>query len=481
MQNSLLITIEKLMSEFQANIISHFRLCITIEICRDDFLLSSKSFCNLSTNEYICRMLFAHIFTTLNRPMRRRACAWLFLPSRRWQRQTGPSQEKLKQSLIHYLFWEKKEDERNKMKEQSVLSIAHRSSSISLFYNARSALYHGIRALGIGWWDEIILQAYTCVSVPNAIIATGARPMYCDIDPDTLNIDPTKIIPLITPRTKAILIQHTFGISADIKAIQKICTDHNLILIEDVCHALGAEYQWQKLGTFGDIAIFSFGRDKIVSSVNGGALLINLNARHCEEQSNPWYFTSFKMTQLPKKTIIQNLLYIILWQLCKISYRFWIGKFLYYLSGTYHLFPTIVTSDEKACRYTDFDYMMPHCLADIAYRELKRIDEYNAIRTRNTQLYQHLLPEKNIKGWLLRCLMLSNDIVWLAQTLKSKGILLWDRYQQVIAPRGTDYAQAGYIAWSCPIAESLASQSINLPNHPEIREQDVSTIVSALG
>ena len=139
---------------------------------------------------------------------------------------------------------------------------------IFFHYNARSALYHGIRALGIGSWDEIILQAYTCVSVPNAIIATGAKPIYCDIDPDTLNIDPHKIIQLITPKTKAILIQHTFWISADIQSIQTICTDHHLMLIEDVCHALWWTYQWQKLGTFWDIAIFSFGRDKIISSVN---------------------------------------------------------------------------------------------------------------------------------------------------------------------------------------------------------------------
>lgn len=466
------------------------------------FFCVKNRFAISMTNEYICRMLFAHIFTTLNRPMRRRACAWLFLPSRRWQRQTWSAQAALKKSLIDYLFWEERKDGGWKIGG----NWAPTDYTITLHYNARSALYHGIRALGIGSWDEIILQAYTCVSVPNAIIATGAKPIYCDIDPDTLNIDPHKIIQLITPKTKAILIQHTFWISADIQSIQTICTDHNLMLIEDVCHALWWTYQWQKLGTFWDIAIFSFGRDKIISSVNGWALLINstspsfpllserdshktsIEKRDSIEWNNIGGETSLKgeggvagWGNIEVSLIIQNLLYIILWQLYKITYRFWIGKFLYYLSGKYHLFPTIVTSDEKACHYTDFDYTMPNCLADIAYRELKRIDEYNAIRKRNTQLYQHLLPEKKIRGWLLRCLMLSDDIVWLSQILKSKGILLWDRYQQVIAPKGTDYKQALYTIWSCPIAESLASQSINLPNHPEIREQDVSTIVSALG
>jgi len=87
-------------------------------------------------------------------------------------------------------------------------------------------------------------------------------------------MDPTKIEALITDQTKAIMIQHTLGIPADIDAIRDICQRHHLLFIEDCAHALGASYKGQKCGTFGDMAIFSFGRDKIISSVNGGALLI---------------------------------------------------------------------------------------------------------------------------------------------------------------------------------------------------------------
>lgn len=115
----------------------------------------------------------------------------------------------------------------------------------------------------------MILQAYTCVSVSNAIIATGAKPIYVDIDAQTLNINPQLIEKHITQKTKAIIVQHTFGIPADIHAIQSIVKKHQLFFIEDCAHALGAQYKEKMVGSFGDIAVYSFGRDKVISSVNG--------------------------------------------------------------------------------------------------------------------------------------------------------------------------------------------------------------------
>lgn len=442
--------------------------------------------------------------------MRRRACAWLLFPTRRSQRQTWPSQDKLKTSLIHYLF-------KNQNKVQN--NFQPSTFNLHLFYNARSALYHGIQALGIGTKDEIILQAYTCVSVSNAIIATGATPIYCDIDPETLNIDPKKIQKLITPQTKAILIQHTFGIPADIEAIKKICSDNNLALIEDCCHALGGDINGQKLGTFWDIAIFSFGRDKVISSVNGGALLTNttspsfplLSKRDDHKRLATIRGANIGGEVLPrremsrsdsvvaegnrekeghearwgsigKKVIIQNLLYIILWQLCKISYSIGIGKFLYYLAGKYHLFPTIVTKAEKECHYTDFNFSMPNCLADIALYELNRIDEYNKIRRRNSQLYTSLLfpSQQDKKDGILRYLYLTPHPKKLSALMKKNGVMIGDWYQQVIAPKETNNKKACYKTWSCPIAESIASQSVNLPNHAEITEYDVRKVVEII-
>lgn len=414
------------------------------------------------------------MFSTLNRSMRRRGMAFVFLPWKRSQRQIGPYHEKLKSSLLSYLYsplWE----ERGKGWGQ-----------IELFYNARSALYHGLIQLGIGASDEVILQAYTCISVPNAIIATGAKPIYCDIDPGTLNIDPNKIEALITSKTKAILIQHTLGIPADINTIRDICQKHHLLLIEDCAHALGATYQGQKCGTFGDMAIFSFGRDKVISSVNGGALLIK------QERLKDWETKKFKIQNPKSKVIAQNLAYIILAPLCASTYHLGIGKLLYYLCGRLHLFPIIVTKSEKKCDFHDFSYHLPNALAAIAYHELQHIDTYNHIRYHHAQAYKKALSDKVIapiahdgtQPIMLRTVICVSEPKKIIDAMKKKWIILGDWYQQAIAPKDADALSALYTQESCPQAEKIASQTVNLPCHPSVswtqREYITNTISQQL-
>ncbi|MDE2591205.1 MAG: aminotransferase class I/II-fold pyridoxal phosphate-dependent enzyme, partial [Patescibacteria group bacterium] len=142
------------------------------------------------------------------------------------------------------------------------------SSAIG-FSNGRSALYATLSALGVEKGDEVILQAFTCVVVPDAILALGAKPVYADITKN-LTIDAKDIEKKITKRTKVILVQHTFGIPTDMEAVCSLAKAHNLYVVEDVAHTLGEEFKKKKLGTFGNASIFSFGRDKAFSSVFGG-------------------------------------------------------------------------------------------------------------------------------------------------------------------------------------------------------------------
>jgi dTDP-4-amino-4,6-dideoxygalactose transaminase len=123
---------------------------------------------------------------------------------------------------------------------------------------------------------------------------------------------------------------------------------------------------------------------------------------------------------------------------------------------------------------------MPNCLADIAFHELMRIDEYNQRREENSHLYEKLLNNKAIKSWLLRYLYLVSNPKELSNYMKSHWVIIGDRYQQVIAPKGTDYTKTLYTDWSCPIAESIASQSINLPNHIQIYTKDIKKIVELI-
>ncbi len=142
--------------------------------------------------------------------------------------------------------------------------------NISLFWKGRVALYAILKTLDIKQKDEIIIPAFTCVVAVNPIIYLGVRPVYVDIDPKTFNIDPNKIEKKITPKTKAILAQNTFGLSADLDAIFEIAKKHNLFVIEDCAHGFGGTYKGKKNGTVADAAFFSTQWNKPFSTGIGG-------------------------------------------------------------------------------------------------------------------------------------------------------------------------------------------------------------------
>jgi dTDP-4-amino-4,6-dideoxygalactose transaminase len=123
--------------------------------------------------------------------------------------------------------------------------------------------------------DEVILPSFTFVSTANAIALRGARPIFCDIRPDTLNIDERLIEGLITRRTKAIYVVHYAGVGCEMDAILDIAGRHGLVVIEDNAHGLFGAYAGRKLGTFGALATQSFHETKNISCGEGGALIIN--------------------------------------------------------------------------------------------------------------------------------------------------------------------------------------------------------------
>ena len=135
------------------------------------------------------------------------------------------------------------------------------------------ALHLALRALDIGTGDEVISVAFTFVATCEAIGIVGAKPVFVDIDPDTFNIDVTKIEAAITPKTKAIIPVHLYGQPCDMDAIMDIAKRHNLYVIEDACQAIGAEYKGKKVGSFGDIGCFSFYPTKNLGAMGDGGLL----------------------------------------------------------------------------------------------------------------------------------------------------------------------------------------------------------------
>ena len=125
-------------------------------------------------------------------------------------------------------------------------------------------------ALGIGAGDEVIVPGYTFIASISAIVLRNAIPVLAEID-NSLNMDPTKIEALITPRTKAIMPVHMLGNPCDMDAIMAIAKKHNLYVIEDCCQAVGASYKGRRVGSFGDMAAYSLNVFKTITAGDGGA------------------------------------------------------------------------------------------------------------------------------------------------------------------------------------------------------------------
>ena len=142
------------------------------------------------------------------------------------------------------------------------------------------ALHLACATLDLKPGDEVICADFSWVATAYGIVYTGATPVFVDIEPDTWCISPAAIEQAITPKTRAIMLVHSFGVPADMTAIMAIAEQHKLRVIEDAAPSLGAHHQGRKTGTFGDIGCFSFQGAKIAVSGEGGALVTNDDDLH---------------------------------------------------------------------------------------------------------------------------------------------------------------------------------------------------------
>ena len=139
--------------------------------------------------------------------------------------------------------------------------------------NGTDGLTIALRALGIGPGDEVITVPFTFYATPEAIAQAGAKPVFVDIHPDTLCMDPNAIKAAITPRTKAVMPVDLFGLPADADAIRKVAEAHGLAVVEDACQAWGATYFGRRAGSLGDMGVFSFFPTKNLGGFGDGGLI----------------------------------------------------------------------------------------------------------------------------------------------------------------------------------------------------------------
>lgn len=366
------------------------------------------------------------------------------------------------------------------------------------FNSGRSAFYAILRALGDAEGKKVLMQAFTCNASINPVLWAKMMPEYVDCDKDTYNIDIADLKQKITPESKILMVQHTFGQPANMDKILKICKENNLILIEDCAHALGAKYNSQQVGTFGKASFFSFSRDKVISSIYGGMAITN-----DDEIGKKLYEFQKEFSQPSSFWIFQQLIHPILLHFIILPvYNFLdLGKiFLVFSQWTHILSKAVHWKEKRGLRPDYFPKALPNALAVLALNQFNKLDKFYNHRKKLFEYYsKNLSPLGGIPSagkntsFILPTPELNAEPSYLRYTVKHKNahniiyeawhkqnILLGDWYTTPIAPYDTKLEEMHYKIGMCPNAEWLAKRTLNLPTHINILMKDAERIVNFL-
>jgi perosamine synthetase len=351
------------------------------------------------------------------------------------------------------------------------------------FSAGRVGLSSLLQALAIGADDEVLLQVPTHMVVANAIRYTGARPVYVDCHLDTYGIDLDEAERLITPRTKALLIQHTFGIPTDLDAALDLANRHGLELIEDCVHALGAEYDGRQVGSFGRTAFFSTEETKTISTTMGGMAVTDDD----EVAASIEAFQASCSWPAPSTTA-RHLLELVLYHIVFEPHLHRYVRELYELAGERNPLPGPTTSEEaRGLRPPSYERRLSNAQAALGLRQLRSLDANVAHRRAVSDQYTARLSKLGVRTFeapakadpaLVRYpVRVRNRTATLRAVAPHAALGTWftSVLQESLSPTYGDYVEG-----SCPRAESAAKQLVNLPTNPRVTERDVEAITSEL-
>lgn len=344
------------------------------------------------------------------------------------------------------------------------------------FSSGRGALFAVLKNMGVGSRDEVLVEGFTCVAVVDAILATGAKPIYVDIKKDfTLDVADAK--KKISHKTKALILQHTFAIPNYPKELDEFVRSNSLPLIEDMAHGVGLTDKNIKLGSKGIATIFSFGRDKAFSCVSGGiaitrdvALGEKLSQFQSEQQESSvlWVF--------------QNLFHIVSFYFLVLPFYdfFNIGKAsLVFFQRMGFLSKPIDTKEME--HFQIYSSKFAPALARIALLQLHSLNDFNKQRKQAVSYYKENVVGNILsvpEGSLLRYPVYVDNPKEIKRFMRRRNIYLGDWYSNIIDPRGTDISKLFYKKGTCKTAEDIASHIVNFPSYPQLHMYEVRKIVT---
>jgi dTDP-4-amino-4,6-dideoxygalactose transaminase len=351
------------------------------------------------------------------------------------------------------------------------------------FCHGRVGLYGLLRSLGIGSADEVLLQAPTHIVVSNAIRYTGAQPVYVDCRLDNYNMDLEQAEQRITPKTKALVLQHTFGMPVDLDAALDLTRRHGITLIEDCVHALGATYDGRQVGSFGRAAFFSSEETKTISTTMGGMVVTDdpeLAARLQGFQQSCVRPSAWQTSRYILKLALYH------WMTEPHVHQYM--RAIYEFLGKRNPLPQPTTDEEiYGRRPAVYEQRLSNAQASLGLRQLRRLEGNVAHRRAIAAAYHKWL---SASGFRVPTPPVKADPAFVRYPVWVEDPALTVRVARRRATLGTWFSSVleeadspvcgDYEMGSCPRAEEAARHLVNLPTNPRVNEQDVEAIVSAL-
>jgi len=342
---------------------------------------------------------------------------------------------------------------------EAALAAYHSVPHAVAVSSGTAGLHLALLTLGIGEGDEVIVPSFAFIAVANAVLQVRATPVFAEIDAVTLNLDPASVERAVTPRTRALLVVHTFGIPAEMDALQAIAHRHNLALIEDTSEAIGAQFQGKRAGSFGDLAILGFYPNKQLTTGEGGAVLARDAGHDARLRSLR------NQGRGPQRQVL----------VAGVEGRSSSGDWLDHAEPGYN-------------------YRLSELACALGRVQLSRIGEMLALRQAAAQRYEALLNA--IPGLDLPPLTLPNRVIsWFVYVLRLPEQVDRDCVQASLARRGIatgryfapihlqpawrSHASAG--AAALPVTEAIARRTLALPFFNRITMNQQEEVAAALG
>jgi len=331
--------------------------------------------------------------------------------------------------------------------------------------SATAGLHLALIAAGVQAGDEVITTPISWISTANAAAALGAKVVFADVNPHTLNLDPESVARKITDRTKVILPVHLYGQCCDMDALNALARPRGIVVVEDAAHAPGAEYKGRKAGSLGDIAVFSFHQQKNMVTLGEGGMITT--------QSKAFFESMLSYRSLCCRTYDPKGKYLpIDEKVYPMGKRYWHLEF----DGI------------------GFNYRMTEIQAAVGLVQLRKLDSLNARRIDIAKKYTDglrginglRLPDvpPHIKHVYHVYLLLlepgfgisKEDFMWDLYT--GKQIKVWSHYKPIHLTQ--IYRSLGHGEGECPVAEERFERYVSIPIHPRLTEESIQYVINSI-